>query len=105
LLAFATTAAGQQAPVDLAARFAQRVAAYEAADTASPPPAGAILLAGDSQFDRWKTFQEDLAGFTVVNRGIDSLTTADEIQYADRLIVRYKPRMVVLHVGGNDIHR
>jgi lysophospholipase L1-like esterase len=105
LLAFATSAAAQQAPVDLAARFAQRVAAYEAADTATPPPAGAILLAGDSQFDRWKTFQEDLPGFTLVNRGIDSFQTADVIQYVDRLIVRYKPRMVVLHVGGNDIHR
>ena len=105
LLAFATSAAAQQAPVDLAARFAQRVAAYEAADTVTPPPAGAILLAGDSQFDRWKTFQEDLPGFTLVNRGIDSFQTADLIQYADRLIVRYKPRMVVLHVGGNDINR
>src|SRR5688572_7002486 len=50
--------AQQQPPVDLAARFAQRVDAYEAADTTSPPPIGAILLAGDSQFDRWKTFTD-----------------------------------------------
>ena len=42
-------------PADLAARFAERVAAYEAADEAAQPPANAILLAGDSQFDRWKT--------------------------------------------------
>jgi len=105
VLGLAAAAGAQQAPVDLAARFAQRVTAYEEADQASAPPSGAILLAGDSQFDRWKTFQEDLSGFTVVNRGIDSFTTADEIQYVDRLIVRYKPRMVVLHIGGNDIHR
>ena len=95
----------RQPPVDLAARFAQRVDAYEAADKATPPPAGAILLAGDSQFDRWKTFQEDLPGYTVINRGIDSFRTDDLIQYVDRLVIRYKPRMVVLHVGGNDIHR
>jgi lysophospholipase L1-like esterase len=91
--------------IDLAARFAQRVDAYEAGDHAAPPPANAILLAGDSQFDRWKTFQQDLAGYTVINRGIDSFRTDDLIQYADRLIVRYRPRLVILHVGGNDINR
>jgi lysophospholipase L1-like esterase len=91
--------------VDLAARFAQRVDAYEAADKLTPPPANAILLAGDSQFDRWKTVHEDLAGYTTINRGIDSFRTDDLIQYVDRLVIRYKPRMVILHVGGNDINR
>ena len=106
--AFATSApraAAHQAPQEPVARFAQRVQAYEAADRTAPPPSGAILLAGDSQFDRWSTFREDLAGYTVINRGIDSFRTDDLIQHADRLIVRYRPRMVVLHVGGNDIHQ
>ena len=103
-LALATPAGAQQ-PVDLAVRFAQRVAAYEAVDQTTPPPANAILLAGDSQFDRWTTFREDLSGYTVINRGIDSFRTDDLIQYVDRLVIRYKPRLVVLHVGGNDIHR
>ena len=105
-LALAGPAGAQQPPrVDLATRFAQRVEAYDAADKASPPPANAILLAGDSQFDRWQTVHEDLAGYTVINRGIDSFRTDDLIQYADRLVIRYRPRLVVLHVGGNDINR
>jgi lysophospholipase L1-like esterase len=104
LLALAAPAGAQQ-PADAAARFAARVDAYEAADRAAPPPAGAVLLAGDSQFDRWTTFREDLAGYTVVNRGIDSFRTDDLIRYVDRLVIRYKPRVVVLHVGGNDIHQ
>lgn len=104
-LALAGPAAAQQRPADLAARFKQRVEAYETADKATPPPTNAILLAGDSQFDRWKTVHEDLAGYTVINRGIDSFTTSDLLDYADRLIVHYKPRLVVLHVGGNDINR
>src|SRR5258708_9851805 len=36
-------------------RFEKNVQAYEAADRANPPPQKAILLAGDSQFFRWKT--------------------------------------------------
>ena len=93
------------AHLDVAARFAQRVAAYEAIDETTAPPPSAILLAGDSQFDRWTTFREDLAGYTVINRGIDSFRTDDLVQYVDRLVIRYKPRLVVLHVGGNDIHQ
>lgn len=85
-------------------RFEKNVRAYETADQLQPPPQGAILLAGDSQFFRWKTLNEDLPGYTIINRGIDSFQTSDLVYYADRLILRYKPRMIVLHVGGNDVH-
>lgn len=87
-----------------AERFAAKVAEYQAEDRARPPPKGAILFAGDSQFYRWKTIHEDLAGYTLINRGIDSFQIEHLIQYADRLILPYQPRLIVLHVGGNDVH-
>jgi len=86
------------------ARFEKVVAAYEAADQVSRPPAGAILLAGDSQFYRWKTVQEDLPEYTIVNRGVDSFQLSDLIYFSDRLVRPFKPRLIVLHVGGNDVH-
>lgn len=85
-------------------RFEKNVLAYEAADRADPPPTGAILLAGDSQFYRWKTLHEDLPEYTIVNRGIDSFQTSDLVHYVDRLVLPYKPRLIILHVGGNDVH-
>lgn len=85
-------------------RFERNVEAYEAADRTNPPPQNAILLAGDSQFFRWKTVAEDLPDFTIVNRGIDSFQTSDLVYFADRLVVPYHPRMIVLHIGGNDVH-
>ncbi len=85
-------------------RFEKQVLTYEAADKANPPPQGAIMLAGDSQFFRWKTANEDLSGYTIVNRGIDSFQTSDLLHYTDRLVLPHKPRMIILHVGGNDVH-
>jgi hypothetical protein len=85
-------------------RFETNVLAYEASDKTNPPPHNAILLVGDSQFYRWKTVREDLPGYTIVNRGIDSFQMSDLLFYADRLVLPYEPRMIVLHVGGNDTH-
>src|SRR5208337_3289230 len=84
--------------------FEKNVRAYEAADRASPPPQSAILLLGDSQFFRWKTVAEDLPDYTIVNRGIDSFQASDLACFADRLVLPYHPRMIILHVGGNDVH-
>jgi hypothetical protein len=95
-------AVGAQTP--LAERFEKKVLEYETADRASPPPRGAILFAGDSQFYRWSTIHEDLPGYTLINRGIDSFRISDLIRYADRLVTPYEPRLIVLHVGGNDVH-
>lgn len=85
-------------------RFEKNVLAYEASDKAEAPPKGAILLVGDSQFYRWKTLHEDLPEYTIVNRGIDSFQFSDILYFMDRIVLPYKARMIILHVGGNDVH-
>ena len=85
-------------------RFENAVRLFEAADKTNAPPRKAILLAGDSQFFRWKTVDEDLPGYTIINRGIDSFETSDLLYFADRLVLPYQARLIVLHVGGNDVH-
>src|SRR5689334_16331897 len=95
--------AAQAQSAALAEKFEQKVREYEAEDRMSPPPRNAILFAGDSQFYRWKTIHEDLPDYTLINRGIDSFQTRDLIHYVDRLVLPYSPRLIVLHVGGNDV--
>jgi lysophospholipase L1-like esterase len=85
-------------------RFEKTVQAYEASDKSTPPPKGAILLLGDSQFYRWKTLHDDLPEYTIINRGIDAFQFSDILNFFDRLVAPYKPRMIVMHVGGNDVH-
>ena len=107
LALFATlllTGKGGAQPATSERGFEKNVRAYEAADLAKAPPPGAILLAGDSQFFRWKTLPEDLPGYTIINRGIDGFKLSDLVHFTDRLVLPYKPRLIILHVGGNDVH-
>jgi lysophospholipase L1-like esterase len=99
-VAFTGTATAQS-PAD---RFEQNVLDYEAADRRIPPPHGAILLVGDSQFFRWSTLREDLPEFVIINRGIDAMQVSDVLHFTDRLVLPFAPRLIVLHAGGNDVH-
>jgi lysophospholipase L1-like esterase len=103
ILLAASNASQAQGP-DLQQRFEKKIQEYEAGDKLHVPPRGAILFAGDSQFYRWKTINEDLPGYSLINRGIDSFQLPDLLRYFDRLVLPYRPRLIVLHVGGNDVH-
>jgi lysophospholipase L1-like esterase len=85
-------------------RFEKAIVAFEAADQISPPPQDAILFVGDSQFTRWKTIHEDLKGYTVINRGFGGSRMSDLLHYVDRIVIPYRPRLIVVNEGGNDIH-
>jgi len=91
------------APRDFS-QWEKDVAAFEAADRTSPPPKDGILFVGSSTIVRWKTLQQDFAGQPVINRGFGGNTIADSTHFADRMIVPYRPRMIFLRAGGNDIH-
>ena len=92
-----------QAPRDFA-HWEKDVAAFEAADRTNPPPKDGILFVGSSTIVRWKTLQQDFAGQPVINRGFGGNTIADSTHFADRMIVPYRPRLIFLRAGGNDIH-
>jgi lysophospholipase L1-like esterase len=83
-------------------RWEKYVAAYEAADLASPPPKGEIVFVGSSTMRRW-----DVASYfpdlKIINRGIDGTELSDAVKYVDRLVLRHEPRLVVLYAGDNDI--
>jgi lysophospholipase L1-like esterase len=85
-------------------KFEKNIAAFEAEDRASPPPKDAILFVGDSQFTRWKSIHEDLEGYTVINRGFGGSRMSDLLHYTDRIVIPYRPRLIVVNEGGNDIH-
>jgi lysophospholipase L1-like esterase len=85
-------------------RWQKTIEAFEEADKTNPPPQGAILFIGSSTIVRWKTLAEDFSDHKVINRGFGGSQIADSTFYADRIVIPYKPRMIMLRAGGNDIN-
>lgn len=85
-------------------KWEREIQAFEAADRANPPPQEAILFVGSSTIRKWTTLAQDFPEYKVLNRGFGGCQIADCTSYADRIVIPYKPRLIVLRAGGNDIH-
>ena len=85
-------------------RWEQDIRAFEAADAARKPPAGAVLFIGSSSIRLWSTLETDFPGVPVINRGFGGSQLPDVAAYVDRIVTPYQPRKVVVYCGGNDIN-
>jgi CubicO group peptidase (beta-lactamase class C family)/lysophospholipase L1-like esterase len=85
-------------------RWEPEIAAYEAADRASPPAKGGILFIGSSTIRLWTTLQQDFPQYRVINRGFGGSEIVDSTHFAERIIFPYEPKQIFLRAGGNDIH-
>jgi lysophospholipase L1-like esterase len=83
--------------------FDDEIAAFEAADRAEPPPERPIVFVGSSSIRLWDTLAEDMAPLPVLNRGFGGSQLAHVVHFAERAVLRYRPRAVVLYAGDNDL--
>jgi lysophospholipase L1-like esterase len=84
-------------------RAAADIERFEAADRRHFPAPGSIVFAGSSSIAKWSTLNEDFGSLPVFNRGINGYTLHDNVQSVDRIILPYKPPLIVLYSGENDL--
>jgi lysophospholipase L1-like esterase len=77
---------------------------FEAADRAHPSKPGATVFVGSSSIQKWRELADDFPGKYVLNRGFGGSRIADATYYAGRIVIAYRPRMVVLYAGDNDVN-
>jgi lysophospholipase L1-like esterase len=97
LLLTAPLARGADAP------FEKDIRAFEAADAKQPPSKDAILFVGSSSIRFWTTLKDDFPDLQVINRGFGGSEIADSTRYADRIVIPYHPRQIVMYAGDNDL--
>lgn len=85
-------------------RFEEAIREFEMADEEEMPPKKAIVCIGSSSMRGWhEGIYDDLAPLTIIPRGFGGSNMNDALYYADRIVLPYKPRAVVLYEGDNDI--
>src|SRR6202022_4930564 len=87
-------------------RWEGAIQKFEEADKVNPPANGGIVFVGASSIVRWNLDESfpDLRGIAI-NRGFGGSEMADAARYANRVVVPYAPKVVVLYPGENDIAR
>lgn len=104
-LAAAGAASAPAAPgADLSGgRWQTSFAAFAAADAAQRPAPGGIVFVGSSSIRLWSDLETQFGERRIVKRGFGGSSMADCARYADRLVVPYRPRLVVVYAGDNDL--
>src|SRR5690348_12723213 len=75
-----------------------------ARDVRHQPPQHGVMFVGSSSIRFWApTLQQDFPGIPVIDRGFGGSAIADSTYYADRIIIPYQPRVIVMYAGDNDI--
>jgi len=93
----AATVQAQQAQL-----FWNEIQAFKTADSIAFPQKNQVLFIGSSSFRLWKTVNEDLPGYSILNRAFGGATLLDVIRYRYEVIFPYQPKQIVLYCGEND---
>ena len=80
------------------------IAKLEAKHANRPDLVGGVVFTGSSSIKNWKTLTKDFNGIPVINMGFGGSELGDAVFYIDRVALQYKPRVVVLYSGENDIN-
>lgn len=95
-----TLAAG---PNSLTNRWEPEIAAFETADKTNPPPQNAILFIGSSSIRMWPDLQQAFPMHKVFKRGFGGSELSDSVAFANRIVLPYRPKLIVMYAGDNDI--
>jgi lysophospholipase L1-like esterase len=99
----ASSPAQQVAGSASADRWEEHLAAFAAADLKNTPEPGSVLFVGSSSIRLWDNLEEQFEGARVLKRGFGGSRLTDCVKHLDHLVIKYKPRLVMLYAGDNDL--
>ncbi|MCC8554021.1 SGNH/GDSL hydrolase family protein [Xanthomonas hortorum] len=100
-----TTRPAPQIPAQVSnAAWENDMQRFADSDAQQPPPKHGIVFVGSSSIRFWDTLAQDFPGKPVINRGFGGSEVRDSTWYADRIVLPYAPRQVVLYAGDNDLN-
>lgn len=87
-----------------AGRWQASFDAVAQADRERAPRSGGVLFVGSSSIRLWDGLAQAFASEpTIVQRGFGGSRLVDCAQFVDRLVLPYRPRLIVVYAGDNDL--
>ncbi|MGD1088585.1 MAG: SGNH/GDSL hydrolase family protein [Verrucomicrobiota bacterium] len=84
-------------------RWESAIEEFEASDKTNPPPQNSILFVGSSSIRFWPDLQRAFPGHKVFKRGFGGSELSDSVAFVDRIVIPYKPKIILLYAGDNDL--
>ena len=84
------------------ARWETTIRRFESWDSKNSVPADAVLFVGSSSIRGWAT-RDSFGAIPVINRGFGGSHISDVNHFIDRIVLPYKPRVIVFYAGDNDV--
>jgi lysophospholipase L1-like esterase len=95
---------GVQAQVSGDSRWEESISAFVALDRDHAPKPGGVVFVGSSSIRLWNDLETQFRDAPViVKRGFGGFKMSDCTRYLDRLVIPYKPRLVLVYAGDNDL--
>jgi lysophospholipase L1-like esterase len=84
-------------------RWEKALTAFAAADLKKTPAPGGVLFVGSSSIRLWDSLETEFQDARVIKRGFGGSRLTDCVKLLDRLVIKYRPRTVMLYAGDNDL--
>ena len=77
---------------------------FAAADRERAPRPGGVLFVGSSSIRLWDSLEQDFQALPIVTkRGFGGSRLSDCSEHVSKLVLPYKPRLVIVYAGDNDL--
>ena len=80
----------------------KEISRFEEQDKANPPAKNGVLFVGSSSIVFWDTAKA-YPDLKPLNRGFGGSQLEDSNYFADRIIIPYHPKVIVVYAGDNDL--
>ena len=91
------------APAPDSSRFEPELRAFEQSDRTNPPAGGGVVFVGSSTVRLWPHLAADFPAVPVLNRGFGGSTLPEVVDAVPRIVIPYRPRLILLYAGDNDL--
>ena len=83
-------------------QWEKTIGSFEEWDSKNTFASNAVLFVGSSSIHLWAT-RECFPEFVVINRGFGGSQISDVNYFAHRIVLPYRPKVIVFYAGDNDI--